>query len=289
MKLSSALQLGRVSNLPTVWTNVLVGLAFVKATDSYTIIWAAMAALSLIYLAGMFLNDAFDADWDKQHKQNRPIVNGETTAKEVTVYACVFIILAMALLLGAARSGQALQVLVASALLIASIVIYDWKHKSWKHSAWIMGSCRLWVYFLAASLVASISTALCLAGLSLMFYIAGITYLARSEHMNSLQSTWPIVLLLSPVVLAIYFSFSSASPLISLLLVSALVHWLLKGALLLLPGKKRNIPQAIGILLSGMCLIDACFLYTLGAHMLTWLALLGFLLCLLLQKKIAAS
>ncbi len=289
MKLTTALKLGRVSNMPTVWSNVLTGLAFTGTAGNPTLLLMAIISISLIYLAGMFLNDAFDARWDQQHKQNRPIVHGETSVGEVSMFASAFIVLALALLLAGAKQGQVWQSLVTSLTLVALILIYDWKHKSWPHSAWLMGACRLAVYLTVASLAAAISPKLVLAGLSLMLYIAGITYLARSEHLNTVNSFWPALLLFAPAVVAGYFALGSSSLLMSFTLIAALLVWVTKGLLLLVPGDNRNIPKAIGILLAGMCLIDACFLFSVGAHTYTWLALLAFALCLLLQKKIAAS
>jgi len=56
------LRLGRVSNLPTVWTNVAAG-AVLSGMPLYPGTMAAMLlAMSLFYVGGMYLNDAFDRD-----------------------------------------------------------------------------------------------------------------------------------------------------------------------------------------------------------------------------------
>ena len=60
MKLSIALRLGRVSNLPTVWSNVLAGVALGGGSTWDPRIIPLLFALSIFYTAGMFLNDAFD-------------------------------------------------------------------------------------------------------------------------------------------------------------------------------------------------------------------------------------
>ena len=57
-RLRAYLLLARVSNLPTVWTNVLA--AYVIAEAPLTSMPTAMLALSLFYTAGMFLNDVAD-------------------------------------------------------------------------------------------------------------------------------------------------------------------------------------------------------------------------------------
>ena len=60
MNLSLALRLGRISNLPTVWTNVLAGALLAGGGLADVRVPLLMLALSMFYLGGMFLNDAFD-------------------------------------------------------------------------------------------------------------------------------------------------------------------------------------------------------------------------------------
>ena len=50
LSLSTALRLGRVSNLPTVWTNVLAGVALSGAAATGGALAALMVALSLFYV-----------------------------------------------------------------------------------------------------------------------------------------------------------------------------------------------------------------------------------------------
>ena len=42
-----------------------------------------MLGLSLFYVAGMYLNDAFDAGYDRQHRPGRPIPSGAVAASTV--------------------------------------------------------------------------------------------------------------------------------------------------------------------------------------------------------------
>jgi 4-hydroxybenzoate polyprenyltransferase len=71
-----ALRLGRVSNVPTVWTNVAAGVALSSAAFPLGIFAGIVVALSLFYIGGMYLNDAFDRRWDAQHRPERPIPAG---------------------------------------------------------------------------------------------------------------------------------------------------------------------------------------------------------------------
>ncbi len=71
--------LARVSNLPTVWTNVLVGNRVGRRAHHRHGRLCLAIAVSLLYMAGMYLNDAFDARWDAQHRPERPIPAGDVT------------------------------------------------------------------------------------------------------------------------------------------------------------------------------------------------------------------
>jgi 4-hydroxybenzoate polyprenyltransferase len=51
--LRTALRLGRVSNLPTVWTNVMAGLALNGGTLDPRVILPLGIAVSLFYVAGL--------------------------------------------------------------------------------------------------------------------------------------------------------------------------------------------------------------------------------------------
>ena len=66
--------LARVSNLPTVWSNVLAGtMAAGAATIDAGSAVRVLLAASLFYTGGMFLNDAFDADLDARVRPERPL------------------------------------------------------------------------------------------------------------------------------------------------------------------------------------------------------------------------
>ena len=88
-----ALLLGRVSNLPTVWANLLAGTAL--AGVAFGSLGAGLAlillpAYTLFYVGGMYLNDAFDANIDAEERPERPIPSGHASSGEVTppVLAC---------------------------------------------------------------------------------------------------------------------------------------------------------------------------------------------------------
>src|SRR5919206_5170200 len=78
--LGTLLRLGRVSNLPTVWTDVLAGTALAGGDPLSGRTALALAAMTLFYIGGMFLNDAFDRAIDARERPSRPIPAGEISA-----------------------------------------------------------------------------------------------------------------------------------------------------------------------------------------------------------------
>ena len=97
MNLALALRLGRISNLPTVWTNVLVGCRARRRPARRPSLAALMLALSLFYVGGMFLNDAFDRDFDAEHRPERPIPSGQVSAQQVFSFGFGLLVAGVAL------------------------------------------------------------------------------------------------------------------------------------------------------------------------------------------------
>ena len=84
------LLLGRVSNVPTVWSNCLAGWLLAGGGE-----WNRLAILSLaascLYVGGMYLNDAFDAPFDRQHRPERPIPSGAIGLPAVWAWGFVWL------------------------------------------------------------------------------------------------------------------------------------------------------------------------------------------------------
>jgi len=141
VKLQTALRLGRVSNLPTVWTNTLAGAVLAGAAGFGAEIAVMLAAFSLFYTGGMFLNDAFDAGFDAAQRPERPIPSGEVSGREVFGYGYGMMAGGIALLawIGVAPA-------LAGLTLAAAITYYDWNHKKNLFGPVVMGLCRVLVY-----------------------------------------------------------------------------------------------------------------------------------------------
>ena len=149
----SLLLLGRVSNLPTVWSNclaswLLAGGTLLETTDLQRFSWLIVGA-TLLYLAGMFLNDAFDVRFDKEHRTERPIPSGAISDKAVWVWGIIQMVLGLGCLIWIGPV-----VAVCAFALAGSVLWYDWIHKRIAWSPLIMGLCRLSLYVLAGAAAA---------------------------------------------------------------------------------------------------------------------------------------
>jgi len=146
------LSLGRVSNLPTVWTNTLAGVVLAGASPLNWSMLPLLLAMSMAYIGGMFLNDAFDRKIDAKERPERPIPAGEIKAAEVFAGGFTLLVGAIIFSFIAALSWSGsigMTVLMAFALT-GAIVLYDCWHKANKLSPVIMGACRMLVYLVAA-------------------------------------------------------------------------------------------------------------------------------------------
>jgi 4-hydroxybenzoate polyprenyltransferase len=208
--LSTWLTLGRVSNLPTVWTNALAAALLASSVTALappsSLVWSLLlVALSALYLAGMLLNDLLDADWDQRHQNPRPIVLGLVSRTQVSLATTALLLLALLSLLGLSQLiAQPRWLLASAGLLLLFILAYNLLHKKHPHSVWFMGGCRSALYLTAAASLAMPPQPLWLCAALLGVYIAGLTYLARQEHKNQLLSRLPLLLMLSPLALVAY-------------------------------------------------------------------------------------
>jgi 4-hydroxybenzoate polyprenyltransferase len=177
--LHTALRLGRVSNLPTVWTNVLAGFALAGAIPAPEAVLLLGTAVSLFYVGGMYLNDAFDAPWDAAHRADRPIPAGHV--RRGTVFVAGFgMLLAAAALVAWGLPGR--PAFVASLVLAALIVLYDVSHKGNPLSPLVMALCRVCVYAIAALTIAVPPPVRVFVGAAALFaYLVFLSTLARRE------------------------------------------------------------------------------------------------------------
>ncbi|MEJ6000135.1 UbiA family prenyltransferase [Paucibacter soli] len=291
MNLTIALRLGRISNLPTVWSNVLVGAMLAGGGSSAPLLLLLlMLALSMFYVGGMFLNDAFDREFDARHRPERPIPAGQVSARQVFVVGFALLALGMAGVAWASRGPDgvpAWRALAASAALAAAIVLYNRHHKGNPLSPLLMGLCRVLVYLTAGfSLATVLPTALYLAAFALLCHLIGLTYIAKQEHLDRIGALWPLGFLAVPVLYG--GTLAVAAPLVWLpLLIYVAV---LAFALNLLRRRARgDVPRAVVTLIAGMSVLDALMLAGNGQMLPAVLAMAAFVLTLALQKWVSGT
>lgn len=157
MNWTVALRLGRVSNLPTVWTNVLAGTVLAGSTPTPFPLGLLLLAISLFYVGGMYLNDAFDRHFDAAAYPHRPIPSGAVAAG--TVFTMGFLGLGAGELLlivvgYGIEGGLGWPPVIAGLCLAATIVYYNAHHKGNPLGPFLMSLCRAQVYLTTALAVA---------------------------------------------------------------------------------------------------------------------------------------
>jgi 4-hydroxybenzoate polyprenyltransferase len=284
-----ALRLGRVSNLPTVWTNVLAGAVLSGAPLGVGQVLALMLGLSLFYVAGMYLNDAFDAGYDRQHRPGRPIPSGAVAASTVFGVGALLLGagLVLLLVLGFAPGGHGLRGFAGGLALTAAILVYDAWHKGNPIGPVLMGVCRVLVYVTAAGAVAgALPRDLLLAAAMALCYLIGLTYAAKQEDLKQAGHLWPLIFLGAPFVYGLPIAAGFGVGLfVYCALLAAVVYAL---SLMVRPGR-ANIPRVVSVLIAGICMLDALFIAGAGQFLLAVLAALGFPLTLLFQRSIPGT
>lgn len=281
--LRTILVLGRVSNLPTVWSNCLAGwwLGGGRSSENLPLLFVGM---TLLYVGGMFLNDAFDAEFDRQHRKERPIPSGAITHQVVWQGGFASLAAGLVLLFVVGPTAGALGIALA-----LSILLYDALHKLVTFSPVLMGLCRFWVYLIAAAAGDQGVTGWAIwSGLALMIYVVGLSFLARRESTRSPAQFWPALLLAAPVLFALLMNvgpYREPAFLVSLVLALWAIRCLQKtfwtGAV--------NIGRTVSGLLAGIVFVDWLAVAPEASRELGGVFLILFLSALLFQRFVPAT
>ncbi len=280
---ATLLKLGRVSNLPTVWTNVLAGAVLSGGDWRNAKLGVMFVAMSLFYIGGMYLNDYFDRAIDERERPERPIPSGDIAAFAV---AAIGFVLIGAGAFATAAMGPAAAAM--AALLAVSIVAYDWHHKGNPFAPVVMGACRALVYGATATALSSgITIFTAVAAVAVGAFVAGLTYAARQENLDQVGNLWPLLLLISPLGVAVGVFHQGVAALAIYLAqavcIAASVYLLAKR-----PGVGA-VSRAVGLLIAGISLCDAAIMASVGAIVPALVALVGFPLTLVAQKYVAGT
>jgi hypothetical protein len=292
MTLRRWLVLGRVSNLPTVWADVLCAWLLAGGHSCVEFL-LSVSAISAIYLGGMFLNDYRDREFDRIHRPGRPIPSGGARPRTVLTWAIGLLGSGMllSLALGLVASGLA-------AFLILLVVAYDVVHKKVVWAPFLMAACRLMVFLVVAFAAGGgFSGAVCAAALGMFGYIAGLSLAARNSmdrgaatrggssvpardgsgwrleetptrgEQRITRSTsgrsWPGVLLLAPAGAGILGSGAMLTP-AAWWALAGLLLWTGRSLLDLYASRPPRIDRAVSGLLAGIALADLYLAASLG-------------------------
>lgn len=182
-KLHALLSTARIANVPSVISNVWIGvlLGLLYGGDD-AIPWGTAGSLALagvlLYIGGNFLNDWMDRGWDKKHRPERALPRGLFPPAGYALLA-VFLMLAGITLAWSVhwRSG------LAAGSIALWIVIYTVCHK---RSAWAvipMGLCRAFLPVMGFLACYPYINGVWPVACGLFCYIMGLSLSARYESM----------------------------------------------------------------------------------------------------------
>ena len=141
--------------------DVAMGFLFVQAADwkwdhvVATLATLAMliAASSLLYIAGVVLNDVFDLEIDRRERPERPMPSGRVSLDAARRLGWRLLVLGVALGTGAVFFTGQLRPGVVAALLATVILLYDAWLKRTPLGPLAMGACRMLNVLLGMSAV----------------------------------------------------------------------------------------------------------------------------------------
>lgn len=248
--LRTLLILGRISNLPTVWSNCLAGW-LLGGGENFAKLPFLFLGVTLLYLGGMFLNDAFDAEFDRQHRKERPIPSGSISPALVWRIGFSLLLVGNALLFAAGITPGIL-----GALLALNILLYDAVHKAFTFSPVLMGGCRFFVYLIAAACGEWGVTGYAVwGGMALALYVVGLSFVARRESLRGRPSYWPVALLVAPVLWGAFINtggyLRSAAVVIAILML-----WVGRALWATYGTQPPNVGRTVSALLAGIVFVD---------------------------------
>jgi UbiA prenyltransferase family len=282
--LSTLLRLGRISNVPTVWTNVLAGSIIAGGAGHSDRVALIAMAMTAFYVGGMYLNDYVDRAIDARDRPGRPIDAGEIRASSVMLIGFGLLAVGIALMI-----AFGLGAILCGFLLAGVIVLYDVWHKGNRLSPVVMGLCRALVYIgTGVATAGGISNATIIGAAALACHVAGITYAAKQESLDRVGNLWPLVLLAVPLIAALPVLFDGWT------VIAAFVLLLAADATAIRLLAKRPSPGAVPLAVSGLiaaiCLVDALAIAAAGGGMvIVAICALGYPLTRLFQKSIPGT
>lgn len=185
-------QLLRAANVFTAASNVIAGFLIVQHRfEPAAPLMALIASSACLYLAGMVLNDFFDAEVDALERPARPIPAGLISRELAGTVGWSLLAAGVLAAWGAAWLGHRPAAGLIGSLLAITVVQYDSRLKSMWAGPLAMGWCRVLNVLLGASIAADLADepfAWAFA-LGVGAYTMALTYVARSEMVGAMART----------------------------------------------------------------------------------------------------
>lgn len=264
-----------------MWSNCLAAWILAGGGNPGGNFYELCLGATLLYIGGMFLNDAFDADFDRQYRRERPIPSGTISEKTVWRWGFAWLILG---LIPLAWRSQTTAIL--TGLLMSCIVLYDAVHKRTILAPLLMAACRFFLYVLAGSVAGHVTGLLVWSALVMALYIVGLSYIARAESAPGPLRYWPCVLLVAPLLLA-YLVNDNGYRQTGLKLSLIMTAWTVWSVRHIFWTKEKNIGATVSELLAGIVLVDLLNTGPAARWPLAFAAL--FLLARLFQRFVPAT
>ena len=180
----------RVSNLPTVWTNVLAAILITTHELSIQNFFILAFSMSLFYSGGMSLNDICDVDIDRVKKPFRPIPSGRISVKQAYSLTIMLFLFAIFLLLLVPYK----KAIWGGVFLLIAISAYNTFHKKHGWSVFLMASCRLMIFITSSlAVLGKVAFPVLIAGLLQFIYIIGVSVVARYEIKIKGGYSYPVI------------------------------------------------------------------------------------------------
>ncbi len=181
------LELFRLPNVFTAMADIFLGYLLVhQSLAPWWTFLSLLAASSLLYTAGMVLNDVFDVAVDRQERPRRPIPSGRIPLDRALRTGGMMLGAGVACGWAASATVDNWRPGAIASLLAAAILLYDRILKRTVIAPVVMGSCRFLNILLGASTLAAPwqwFPLVVAAGVGL--YITGVTWFARTEARES--------------------------------------------------------------------------------------------------------